>query len=57
MVEMSWPVSELMQEHLQNLMSLGYMTTTKLASYLVPEDPASPAPVRGYVMTCVVFYD
>jgi hypothetical protein len=57
MVEMSWPVSELMQEHLQNLMSLGYMTTTKLASYLVPEDPASPASVRGYVMTCVVFYD
>jgi hypothetical protein len=29
----------------------------EFATYLVPTDPASPAPVRGYVMACVAFYE
>jgi hypothetical protein len=37
----------------ENLTSLGYMTATELATYCVPEDPTSPAPVGGYVMVCV----
>jgi hypothetical protein len=58
MVESSWPVSEVMQEHLQNLMSQGYMTAMELATCRVPEDYASPAPVGGwYVMSFMAFYE
>jgi hypothetical protein len=31
-----------MKEHLQNLVSQGYMTAAELATYRVPDDPASP---------------
>jgi hypothetical protein len=37
--------------------SLGYITTAKLATYCVPEDPTSPVPVRGYVVVCAAFYE
>jgi hypothetical protein len=40
-------VSEVIQEHLQNLVSKGYMTVAEFATCLVPADPASPALVRG----------
>jgi hypothetical protein len=43
MVESGWPMSEVMQEHLQNLVSQGYMTVVELDTYHVPEDPAPPA--------------
>jgi hypothetical protein len=46
MAESIWPPSEVMQEHLQNLMSQGYMTVAELATYRVPEDPSSPAPAE-----------
>jgi hypothetical protein len=55
MEESSWPASEVTQEHLQNLMSQGYMTAMELATYRVPEDPSS-TPVGGYIMACTVFY-
>jgi hypothetical protein len=45
-------VSEVIPEHLQNLMSLGYMTVVELATCCVPEDPASPAPM-GDTSWCV----
>jgi hypothetical protein len=57
MVELSWPVPEVTWEHLQNLVSKGYMTVVEFATCLVPEDPTSPAPVRGYVMVCVAFFE
>jgi hypothetical protein len=38
-------------------MSLGYMIVVELATYRVPKDPASPAPVGGYVVACTAFYD
>jgi hypothetical protein len=57
MAESGWPMSEVTQEHQQNLVSQEYMTMTELATYRVPEDPASPTPVGGYVMACMVFYE
>jgi hypothetical protein len=56
MAELGWPASEIMQEHLQNLVSQGYMTQAKLATYHVPVDPASPVPVEGYIIACSTFY-
>jgi hypothetical protein len=49
MAELGLPTSEVMQEHLQNLMSQGYMTAVELATCHVPEDPASLVPVGGGV--------
>jgi hypothetical protein len=57
MAELSWPASEVTQEHLQNLISQGYMTAMELATYLVPEDPASPTPAGGYIVACMTFYE
>jgi hypothetical protein len=33
------------------------MTVVELASYHVPEDPASPAPAEGYVVPFTTFYE
>jgi hypothetical protein len=41
-----------MQEHLESLMGQGYLTVVELATYHVPEDHASPAPV-GDTSWCV----
>jgi hypothetical protein len=49
-------MSEVMQEHLQKLISQWYMIVEDLATFFVPVDPAFPALVGGYVMACVVFY-
>jgi hypothetical protein len=57
MVELGWTVSEVMQEHLQNLVSQGYMIVAELATCHISKDPASPAPVGGYVVVCVVYYE
>jgi hypothetical protein len=56
MAELGWTRSEVTQEHLQNLMSQGYMTIVELATCRVFEDLVSPAPVGGYVMACVALY-
>jgi hypothetical protein len=57
MAESSCPASEVMQEHLQNLMSQRFMTAAELATYRVSEDPTSPASVGGYVVACTTFYE
>jgi hypothetical protein len=57
MAELGWTTSEVRQEHLQNLVSPGYMTVMQLATFRVPEDPASPILVGGYIMVWVVFYE
>jgi hypothetical protein len=57
MAELSWPASEVTQEHLQNLISQGYMTAAELATCLVPEDPASPTLAGGYIVACMTFYE
>jgi hypothetical protein len=46
-----------MQEHLENLVSQGHMIVAELATCRVPKDSVSPAPVGGYVMACMVFYE
>jgi hypothetical protein len=57
MVELGWTTSEFMQEHLQTLVSQGYMMAAELTTCRVPEDPASPILGGWYVMACVVFYE
>jgi hypothetical protein len=57
MAELGWTTSEVTQEHLQNLISQGYMTATELATCHVPKDPAFPVSVEGYVMVCTMFYE
>jgi hypothetical protein len=50
-------MSEVTQEHLQNLVSQGYMIAAELATCRAPEGLASPALVGGYVVACMVFYE
>jgi hypothetical protein len=57
MMELGWTMLEVSQEHLQNLVCQGYITMAELATCCVFEDPASPAPMGGYVMACAVFYE
>jgi hypothetical protein len=56
MVESGWTMSKVTQEHLQNLVSRGYMIVAELATCLLPVDPAFPAPVGGggggYIVAC-----
>jgi hypothetical protein len=33
------------------------MTTAELTTCLVPVNPISPAPARGYVVVCAAFYE
>jgi hypothetical protein len=56
MPESSWPALEVMQEHLQNLVSQRYMVVVELATCLVPEDYASPTPAGGYIVACTACY-
>jgi hypothetical protein len=55
MAEQCWTPSEITQAHLQDLVSQGFMTITKLATCRVLEDPASSAPAEGYVVALVAF--
>jgi hypothetical protein len=59
MVESGWTMSKVTQEHLQNLVSRGYMIVAELATCLLLVDPAFPAPVGGggYVVACATFYE
>jgi hypothetical protein len=57
MVEQDWTPSKVTHEHLQNLMSQGFMTVAKLRTYCVLEDPMSPAPTEGYVVSFVALYE
>jgi hypothetical protein len=56
MAELGWTASKVMQEHLQNLVSWGYMMAAELVTCRVLEDPASPIQVSGYVAACATFY-
>jgi hypothetical protein len=41
MEKLGWIASDIKEEHLQNLVSQGYMTVVELATCHVPEDPTS----------------
>jgi hypothetical protein len=55
--ELGWTALEVTQEHLQNLMSQGYMMVVDLMTCRIPEDPASPVQAGGYVVACAAFYE
>jgi hypothetical protein len=57
MAGLGWSASVVTQVHLQNLMSLGYVTVAGLATWFVPEDHAPPVQAGGYVVSCAVFYE
>jgi hypothetical protein len=57
MVKLGQPTLEVTQEHLQKLVSQGYMIMVELGIYHVLEASVSPAPAGGYVMACAVFYE
>jgi hypothetical protein len=52
MVELGWTASEVTQEHLQKLVSQGYMPAMELVTCCVIEDPASSVQV-GDASWCV----
>jgi hypothetical protein len=43
--------------HLQKLVKHGFMVVTKLEACHVPEDPAFPSPVEGYMVVFVASYE
>jgi hypothetical protein len=57
MAEEDWTPSTIMQGHLQKLTKQGFMTAEELVACRVPEDPVSPAPAEGYVVSFVAFYE
>jgi hypothetical protein len=57
MAELSWPTSEVTKEHLQNIVSQGYMIVAELATCRVSDDPTSPVLVGGYIVACASFYE
>jgi hypothetical protein len=57
MAESGWITSEVTQEHLQNLVSQGYMTAAELMTRHVPEDVSSPVPTGQYIVAYVAFYE
>jgi hypothetical protein len=57
MAEQGWTPSEVAQVHLYDLMSQGFMMVVELTTCRVPEDPASPALMEGYVVVFIVFYE
>jgi hypothetical protein len=46
-----------MHGHLQKLAKQGFMMAAELASCVLLEDPAFPAPIEGYVVSFVAFYE
>jgi hypothetical protein len=57
MAGLGWFTLVVMQDHVQNLVCLGYMITVELATCCVPKEHASPVPSRGYVVVCTMFYE
>jgi hypothetical protein len=53
--ELDYTPSKVTQEHLQSFMSQGFMTAVELMTCHVPEDPTSPAPAEGYMVSFVAF--
>jgi hypothetical protein len=57
MVEQDWFPSTVTPGHLQKLLKQGFMMAAELMACLVPEDPVFPAPVEGYVVSFMAFYE
>jgi hypothetical protein len=46
-----------MHGHLQNLMSQGFLTAMELTARYMPQDPLSPMPAEGYIVSIMAFYE
>jgi hypothetical protein len=57
MTEWDWIPSIVMPDHLQILLSHGFMEVAELEACRVQEDHAFPAPTEGYMVSFVVFYE
>jgi hypothetical protein len=57
MAEQAWTPSKVTLGHLQSLANQGFIMVAELTAYRVPEDPSFPAPVKGYMVTFVEFYE
>jgi hypothetical protein len=51
-MELGWTVSEVTQEHLQNLVSQGYMTVVELPNCRLLKDPLSRVQAGRYIVAC-----
>jgi hypothetical protein len=54
MAEQDWTHFKVAQKH---LVGQGFMMVVELMTWHVLEDPKSPAPVEGYMVSFVVFYE
>jgi hypothetical protein len=57
MVEQDCPPSIVRLGHLQKLEKQDFMMAAELTTYRVAEDPTLPAPVGGYVVSFMAFYE
>jgi hypothetical protein len=57
MAEQDWTPSSITLSHLQKLVKNGFMTAVELEACRMPEDPAFPTPVEGYMVSFTVFYE
>jgi hypothetical protein len=57
LAEQDWAPSTVMPGHLQKLLKQGFMLAAELVACRVPEDPMFPAPVEGYVVSFMAFYE
>jgi hypothetical protein len=57
MAEQDWTLSTITLGHLHKLVNHGFMSTAELEACQVPNDPALPALVEGYVVSFMAFHE
>jgi hypothetical protein len=57
MAEQEWTPSKVTQGQLHNLMNQQFMMAMELTVCRMPECPAFPVPMEGYVVTYMAFYE
>jgi hypothetical protein len=57
MMEQDWTHSTVTQGHLQSLVSQGIKMAAELMGSRMVEEPVSPMPVEGYVVSFAAFYE
>jgi hypothetical protein len=55
MADQDWTSFTIMLSHLQKLLKHGFMLAAELEAYRVLEDPTSPAPAEGYMVSFMTF--
>jgi hypothetical protein len=57
MADQDWTSFTIMLSHLQKLLKRGFMLAAELEAYRVLEDPTSPTPAKGYMVSFMTFYE